>query len=373
MERLLEQQEFFKKYNIKKEEFEKTGLKWSELEEIYNDYNNRLPILERAATTIAEILRNHKAVHTVRARVKDPTHLIEKIIRKTLEKTKEAEENAKTADHNEAASDNIDYKINLENYIIKITDLIGIRILHLYKDQALEIDKMIRGNWEPTETPIIYYRKGDNTELISQEPFEQFQLKPHKFGYRSWHYLIKSKITKEEYIAEIQVRTIFEEGWSEIDHQLRYPYHLDNQLLKNHLLLLNRLAGSADEMTNNIRETMWILEKSKEKELKQEKMIEALKSKVNNLSEENKLKKDDYEALKGQLDELQRSQKVFTISSDLNDKPSLFSNEDAKWYQTVIPSLSIEGDNINNNLFGSPAVSILSPIETSIINKTNIK
>jgi hypothetical protein len=49
-------------------------------------------------------------------------------------------------------------------------------------------------------------------------------------------------------IAEVQVRTIFEEGWSEIDHKTRYPYNLDNLILGALLNLFNRLAGSADEM-----------------------------------------------------------------------------------------------------------------------------
>jgi hypothetical protein len=54
-------------------------------------------------------------------------------------------------------------------------------------------------------------------------------------------------------LAEVQVRTIFEEGWSEIDHRIRYPYDMDNLLLSQFLVIFNRLAGSADEMGSFIR------------------------------------------------------------------------------------------------------------------------
>jgi len=46
----------------------------------------------------------------------------------------------------------------------------------------------------------------------------------------------------------LQVRTIFEEGWSEIDHKVRYPRQSNDPELGFLLAIFNRLAGSADEM-----------------------------------------------------------------------------------------------------------------------------
>ena len=48
---------------------------------------------------------------------------------------------------------------------------------------------------------------------------------------------------------EIQGRTLFEEGWSEIDHDIVYPYFKDDEMLKDFSTLLNRLSGMADEMS----------------------------------------------------------------------------------------------------------------------------
>ena len=67
--------------------------------------------------------------------------------------------------------------------------------------------------------------------------------------YRSLHYIIKYR----GYYVEIQGRTLFEEGWSEIDHDIVYPYFKDDMMLKDFSTLLNRLSGMADEMSSYFR------------------------------------------------------------------------------------------------------------------------
>jgi len=54
-------------------------------------------------------------------------------------------------------------------------------------------------------------------------------------------------------MVEIQVRTILEEAWSEIDHTIRYPYGDGKRTLSPCLLFLNRLLGNADEMGSFIK------------------------------------------------------------------------------------------------------------------------
>ena len=67
--------------------------------------------------------------------------------------------------------------------------------------------------------------------------------------YRSLHYIIKYR----GYYVEIQARTLFEEGWSEVDHDIVYPYHKDDVMLRDFSRLLNRLSGMADEMSSYFR------------------------------------------------------------------------------------------------------------------------
>lgn len=73
-------------------------------------------------------------------------------------------------------------------------------------------------------------------------------------GYRSVHYLIQTTSeTGEKFFVEMQVRTVFEEAWSEIDHIIRYPYDVDNPILSDYLSIFNRIVGSADEMGTFIK------------------------------------------------------------------------------------------------------------------------
>jgi putative GTP pyrophosphokinase len=287
----LTKEQFFEKYNINQEEYEKAEIDWEILSQIYQDYVDYRNSLIPSAETIANILRQNSDIHSVKSRIKNSEHLIDKIIRKTIRKKK----------------DEPDYSLTVDNYKDEITDLIGIRILHLYKDQAVNIDKYIRSLWELLEPCTIYYREGD---FSSSEEFEEnsnFKFQVHPAGYRSWHYLISTKITMQEHVAEIQVRTIFEEGWSEIDHLLRYPNNLDNLLLKDQLLVLNRIAGSADEMANTIRETKVNMEKLITKNNDSDKLISELKEQLEEVLEDNEIKEADRKKLEGKVKELENS------------------------------------------------------------------
>lgn len=292
MEKLKNKEQFFKDYNVDKDQFEANMLDWKELEEIYMDYCSKQSLFNSAASSITSVFINDENIHSVRSRVKDPEHLIEKIIRKTIEKNKDNDEEK--------------YKITIENYTTKITDLIGIRILHLYKEEAIVIDQMIRGNWDPHEIPTVYKRNGDDDlEYVIKNP-QMFTTKQHVAGYRSWHYLIKQQLTKIETIAEVQVRTIFEEGWSEIDHQLRYPYELNNEILYSQLMVLNRLAGSADEMVNSIKNTFGTIKQLEKEKTNQEEIINELRKEIDKISSSSNMKDEDKKSLEEKVERLER-------------------------------------------------------------------
>lgn len=283
----LREEDFFGKYNIDKDEFDKLDITWDLLMEIFEDYLTFSKTLIPTANTIADILREHPDVHTVKSRIKDPEHLIEKIVRKLIEKSSDSS-----------------YKITIDSYKKLITDLIGIRVLHLYKDQAFSIDSFIQKTWPLEETATIYYRKGVNVTLNNNGDEKNYEPKEHPAGYRSWHYLIRTNLTKVEHIAEVQVRTIFEEGWSEIDHQLRYPYDLDNALIKDQLLVLNRVAGSADEMANAIRETKIGLSKLVNQNEEYKRKIEELSQKLEKALDDKTLNKELAKDLQKKIDDL---------------------------------------------------------------------
>jgi putative GTP pyrophosphokinase len=223
---------FLSRHSLTTETLKEIGLAVHDLAAIYRDYITLMPNLAIHGTHLAEYLRREPLVHSVRVRVKDPEHLLEKIIRKRREQP--------------------DRVITVQNYRDEIRDLIGLRAIHLVKEDWGAIHDYIIRNWGLAETPEANIREGDSRAWWA-EYVKRGCIVKEKEAYRSVHYIIKSSPALEPLLAEIQVRTIFDEGWSELDHQIRYPNGTNNATLISFLLLLNRLTGAADELASGIR------------------------------------------------------------------------------------------------------------------------
>ena len=52
--------------------------------------------------------------------------------------------------------------------------------------------------------------------------------------------------------CEIQVRTLYEEVWGEIDHSLNYPYKCDSLSCKEQLKVLAQLTAAGTRLANSI-------------------------------------------------------------------------------------------------------------------------
>ncbi|EQB86021.1 hypothetical protein M918_16370 [Clostridium sp. BL8] len=243
----LKKESFLAKYNISEDEIIKYEINWQVLNSIYEDFNLYGTLYQTQADFIASTLRNHKKIHSVKSRVKDSEHLIEKIIRKTASRKE---------------TYGIDFQFTPENYKDQITDLIGVRAIHIFKEDWEDIHNFISNTWKVIEI-TANVREGDDTGRFEELDIE---INSRKTGYRSVHYLIESFPTNQRVIAEIQVRTIFEEGYGEIDHQLRYTRDEIPEVLALNLLLLNRIAGSSDEMASVINLLNRSLMESEEKE-----------------------------------------------------------------------------------------------------------
>ncbi len=102
-----------------------------------------------------------------------------------------------------------------ENPLTDITDLAGVRVITFFPRDAEGVGKII-------ETEYVVCEKTDKGQDLADEG---------KFGYRSTHYIIKMKperLALSEYqrfsglSAEIQVRSILQHAWAEMEHDIQY-------------------------------------------------------------------------------------------------------------------------------------------------------
>lgn len=193
-------------------------------------------------------------IHSIGSRVKNPDSLIVKIVNKRAEKF-----NEKTRYTN----------INESNYSDIITDLVGIRLILHYQGQWQDIhQKLIKIFPEKeykthslvphkkdeqfmAERPVAYFAFGDDTSQYENI----IEAKLHEKGYRSIHYIISFKNT---YI-ELQIRTIYDEAWSDYDHEYVYkkeanPNNLALKTLSPTLCKLTNAASDIGELMRNIFE-----------------------------------------------------------------------------------------------------------------------
>lgn len=217
---------------VSKEELLAQGIEAQELVEIYHDYTSRLEELEDIALLIANALKRNKEVHTVRYRVKEPQHLLKKIIRKKKEYPER--------------------HVTSSNYLEFINDLVGVRILHLYKTACHHIGDYIQQVWELKRQPYAYVRNG-NSARSRQFASDKYKVLVNERGYKAEHFILKVRPNRQLYFVEVQVKTLFEEGWSEIDHCIRYPDHEPNELLNRLLRLLSQLTANAEEVATQIQ------------------------------------------------------------------------------------------------------------------------
>jgi len=223
---------FFTKYGVNEAEFENLGLNWDDLMDVYDEYTGRLPVYEDAARFIADLLNKEKSIHSIKYRVKDREHLIEKIIRKS--------------------SGDPEFLKTYANYEKNVKDLIGLRALHLFKEDWVDIHRFISGNWEFYTPPRASYKKGDPQALLDMYAEAGFELNEHRNGYRSIHYHLLIKPGRQEMVAEVQVRTLFEEAWSEIDHYFRYGPNKEESQIESYLGILNNITSNADALASHM-------------------------------------------------------------------------------------------------------------------------
>ena len=242
---------FKAEFDIQDADLVEAGITWDDLRLIESEYRNiEAQLRDIGKSFIDEYLYDIETagIHSYRYRTKGTAQLLEKVIRKR----KENPEKFARLDHT--------------NYYKFVTDLIGIRVFFLYREDWKHFHQYLTSRFENNpqlyiqdrlkdfdenpehyylaERPRAYKRTGDSKIYDGNE----IQIISDGI-YRSLHYIIKYK---GQYI-ELQGRTLFEEGWGEVDHDIVYKNAEDDEMLRDYSKLLNRLSGLADEMSSYFR------------------------------------------------------------------------------------------------------------------------
>ncbi len=143
-------------------------------------------------------------------------------------------------------SSNTDKIIGIGSSFPIITDIIGIRIVCAFLQDLKQVERILNS----TFTIIEIERKGADRTFC-------------EFGYESTHVLVsipedlkEGLLLPENLIFEIQVRTILQDAWAEVEHELVYksefsPFDLP---LKRKLASINASLSLADIIFQEIRD-----------------------------------------------------------------------------------------------------------------------
>lgn len=222
------QEKFLEEYQVHTQ-FVASKLNWDSLMELAEDFDNKRPQYETVALNYVKEISSFNHIHSIKYRIKKTDSFIKKVILKSYN----------------------GFEINMQNYMTEITDLIGIRVLYIFKSDYLPVHEQIwkAYNKKMTQDIHIKLREGDDEVIYANMKKYKPVFEPNK-TYRSIHYTMQSSNDQNSARMEIQTRTIFEEGWSEINHKLVYKNEkaAEFYFLTQASKILSMLVGDCDTL-----------------------------------------------------------------------------------------------------------------------------
>lgn len=142
----MERDLFLRKYRIEQEDFDAAGVSWEELTAIADHYATIEGKLREIGKDFVDkyLYDIEKAgIHSYRYRTKAPGHLLEKIIRKKKEQPDKFAQ------------------LGVDNYWKYVTDLIGIRVFFLYREDWRHFHEYITSAFENAPEQYVKDRERD--------------------------------------------------------------------------------------------------------------------------------------------------------------------------------------------------------------------
>ena len=140
-------------------------------------------------------------------------------------------------------------EVAMRGKLVELTDMMGIRIICAFMEDLHDVEMQVRDNFTVRE--VEYKGSGDNFR---------------EFGYESIHVLISIpedcmpenpalEIPKDT-VCEIQIRTILQDAWAEVEHELIYKTEFTpfDMPLRRKLASINASLSLADTIFQEIRD-----------------------------------------------------------------------------------------------------------------------
>jgi ppGpp synthetase/RelA/SpoT-type nucleotidyltranferase len=204
------------------------------IEKCVKHFNDNAHLFENAAAGVMSAcssdpnLKEH--IHFIKHRVKDPKRLREKLRSNAFEAKKDG-----------------------DNLFEKITDLAGVRILHLYTDQLESINRRVvailaEEKYILVEGPIAYIWDNEADQYFKRL---HIATELRDTMYTSVHYVIELS-TASRVRCELQVRTLADELWGEVSHTVDYPKPTKSIACKEQLKVLARVTSGCTRLVDSI-------------------------------------------------------------------------------------------------------------------------
>lgn len=208
--------------------------------QVYEEQIESFELFQKHVRNFFESRSMAKCVHSIRHRLKDVDHLLEKIDRKNEEDAALPPEKRKGP-------------ITAENVFQRVTDIAGIRVLHLHISQFEKIHQLLKSKIEDGEFTLFEEPKAYTWDPESAQYFTGLgvQREIKDSYYTSIHYVLRPN-SRSLATCEVQVRTLLEEVWGEVDHTMNYPVPTTDNHCREQIRVLARLVGAGTHLADSI-------------------------------------------------------------------------------------------------------------------------
>ena len=169
-------------------------------------------------------------IEMIKARVKKPKSIVEKLQRRGL-------------------------PLSIESMESNLDDIAGVRVICSFVDDIYEISRMLE--------------RQDDITLVERKDYIK---NPKESGYRSLHLIVQVPIflqnTKKLVYVEVQFRTIAMDFWASLEHKLQYKKNIPEsqaKFLKDELYDCAQQSAALDKRMQNIRNIIAKSENEEEK------------------------------------------------------------------------------------------------------------